>query len=475
MPFVPVVNDQPTNTPDYQGGNVPAMPDNGSARQLQQNGAELENQGLRQMNRAQVLQQHIQGQMDDANVNAAETKLIAAATDALHGENGYMNKQGADALNSIDSYKQALAKAKKDIQESLGNDVQKQMFDMRAQRHLVTIGGQMAVHQAQQRKEYTYGEQVAAVDTAVTMTQQAEIGSKDHELYSATAVKRTQDALAIRGIPADSEEAKKAVRDVTTRITSGDISRLMTDNKYTEAKTLLSEQIKAGNVEPEAAKQLRATIESNVERVENINTADKIFASRKGLDATDLEDMLGKVDSQVKDPEQRKQVRSLVAQQYSQAHAIEQAKYADNYSAVVEYKYSHHGSLKGVDPVQWGMLDSKDRYELSKPPAVETDINTLYSFITKPDTLTVDNVKTAWGKGLLSKESFISLTEHAMMLGKDKSYVQEAGDINGRIDYFANQAGIPVFSTGKDEAQKGQEAIDEVPYSERHRQGQAAE
>jgi hypothetical protein len=389
------------------------------------------------MSRAQLAQQHIQGQMDDANVNAAETKLIAAATDALHGENGYMNKQGADALNSIDSYKQALAKAKKDIaglarQRCTETDVRHARAtasgDHRrsdggtpsaaAQRvHLRRTGGRSRYrcHDDAASGDREQGPRVVPCDRS-----QAHTGRSGY----------SRD-------PRDSEEAKKAVRDVTTRITSGDISRLMTDNKYTEAKTLLSEQIKAGNVEPEAAKQLRATIESNVERVENINTADKIFASRKGLDATDLEDMLGKVDSQVKDPEQRKQVRSQVWRSSTPRLTPSSRQSMPTITAVVEYKYSHHGSLKGVDPVQWGMLDSKDRYELSKPPAVETDINTLYSFITKPDTLTVDNVKTAWGKGLLSKESFISLTEHAMMLGKDKSYVQEAGDINGRIDYFA--------------------------------------
>jgi cell fate (sporulation/competence/biofilm development) regulator YmcA (YheA/YmcA/DUF963 family) len=448
MPIVPIVNPDASSTPEVQGTGVAPM-HNYAPQQLEQLGQQAEGAGLKQMHVGAQIANRIQEQMDDANVNAAEAKFIQASTDILHGDKGYMNTQGADAINNFDGAQQALAKAKKDVEDSLGNDVQKHNFTLKAQRHLVTFGGQMGAHKAQQRKEYTYNEAVSGVESMRTMREQSEIGSTDHSMYTSAAVARMGEALKARGIAEGSDQWKKAERDVRTQLVGDDVTRLMTDNKYEEAKTLLSDQVKAGNVDPDAANKMRATIQSNVERVEVINTADKIFASRDGLEAKDLETLLGKVD-EIKDPEQRQHVRSQVMSQFSQARSIDQQKYADNYSKAVDYKYSHHGSLRGMPPEVWGALDAKDRFELSKPPAIETDINTLYGFVTKPDTLTVDNVKAAWSKGLLSKESFISLTEHAMNLGKDKTYVQEAGEINNRIDYFANPEGVKTVGTMND-------------------------
>jgi hypothetical protein len=423
---------------------------NAAPEQVQEMGAAMSRAGLTAYSKGQQIQMRIQEQVDDANVKAAETKFIKTATDTLHGENGYLNKQGVDALNGYDGAAESLAKSKQEILDSLGNDVQKHIFQQVAQRHLVTFGAQMAEHRATQRTQYTANEAINRADSMRSMAQNVDVGSKAQSVYIEAGVAELGNALSTKGIKADSEQYAKAVRDYRTQVTQDNVNRLIVAGSYADAKTLLGEQMQAGNVDPDAADRMRATIQSNVERVEVSNKADEIFSPYKGkqLQATDLESMLKEVES-IKNPEQRRQVESLVKGQFSEQHAIQQQKYRDNLDYVVNYKYSHNGSLKGIDPVRWGALDSKDRYELTRPPATETNLDTWFNFVTKPETLTTNNVKAAFMRGLLSKGDFRALTERAATMENKPDYVQDANAINLRIDYFASQFGMNVYGAFK--------------------------
>jgi hypothetical protein len=447
MPIVPVVDQNTPGNPAVQAPTVAPMR-NYAPQQIEQLGQATEQAGLASMRTNQAIGERIQEQMDDANVKAAESKFIQSATDILHGDKGYMNQRGADAINGFDPSSQALIKAKKDVLDSLGNEVQKYIFNQWSQQHLATFGAQMSQHRAQQRVEYTSAQALARADSMRSMAQNSEIGSKDQNVSIETGVSEIKNALSLKGIPADSEEAKKYERAFRSQITQDNVSRLMEDGKYEDASKLLSEQMKAGNVEGDTGDRLRRAIRSNLQRTENIEATDKIFQPYVGkeLKATDLEAMLAKVN-EITNPEQRVQVDSMVKSKFSEQHSIQQQKYRDNLNDVVNFKYGNNGSLKGVDPVKWGALDAKDQYELSKPEAVETDLNTWYGFITKPDTLTLPNVNNAYARGLLSKGDFKGFTERAMEVSKKNDYVQEANDINGRIDYFANQAGLKIYGT----------------------------
>jgi hypothetical protein len=444
MPIVPVVDQNMNSTPAVQAPSVSPMQDY-SAEQTQRTGATIQRAGEQALRTGQ----HIQEQLDDANVKAAESKFIETATDVLHGDNGYMNKLGADAINGYDSAAEALVKAKKELNDSLGNDVQKLMFNRVTQQHLVTLGDQMHQHRAIQRREYSAAQSAARADSMRAMAQVAEIGSADQNKFVETGVRAALEALSFRGIPADSDEAKKAERLFRSQITQDNVSRLMEDGKYTEASALLNEQMKSGNVEADTGDRLRRAIRANEQRTQNIETTDKLFAplQNKDLRATDLEDVLQKAEA-IKNPEQREQVQSMLKAKFAEQHSIQQQKYRDNLNDVVNELASNGGNVRKVDPVKWGMLQPKDQADLMpKPKPPETDLNTWYGFVTKPDSLTQNNVNEAFAKGLLSKADFKNFTELVQKKASKPEYVQEASGINERIDYFANQAGLVVYGT----------------------------
>lgn len=458
MPIVPVVTQTPTNTPDVQGPPVAPMR-NSAPEQIEQTGATLQQAGLREMSAGQSVALRIQEQMDDANVKAAESKFIQSAVDTLHGDNGYMNKQGADAINGYDDATQAIVQAKKDVLDSLGNNVQKTMFNQVAQQHLVTLGAQMSEHRAQQRIEYTSTQAASRADSMRAMAQNSDIGSDDQNKFIETGVSEIQNAMQIRGIPADSDQAQKAERAFRSQITQDNVSRLMEDGKFEDANKLLSEQMQAGNVEGDTGDRLRRAIRGNLIRTENIQSADNIFAPYDGkqLRATDLGAMLTKAGD-IKNPEQQKAVQDLVRSKFNEVHTLQAQEYRDNLNDVVNYKAAN-GTLKGVDPTKWGQLDAADQADLMKPPAQETDLQTWYNFATQPDSLTLDNVKQAFNTGKLTKGDFKFFTERAMAAQKQNDYTQEASDVNGRINYFANQAGMNVYGSvnGSTQAQTPQD------------------
>lgn len=441
MPIVPVVNQDPTSTPGVQAPNVAPM-QNYTPEQLQRTGSTMENAGVREMSTGQSVALRIQEQLDDANVKGAESKFIQSATDILHGDDGYMNKQGVDALNGYDQASQDLVKAKKDVLDSLGNDIQKHMFDRVSQQHLVTIGGQMSMHRAQQRIEYTATQAASRADSMRSMAQNSDIGSEDQNRYIETGAQEVKNALAIRGVPADSDEAQKADRNYRSQITQDNVSRLMEDGKYEDANTLLTAEMKAGNVEGDTGDRLRRAIRGNLQRTENIKAADDIFTpyQDKQLKAADLPVMLedaGKIEN----PEQREHVQDLVRAKFNEVRTNQMQQYRDSLNDVVNYKAAN-GSLRGVDPVKWGQLDAADQADLQKAPAQQTDLDTWLTFITHPETLTTANVQDAYARGLLAKGELKSLTEKAMTIEKKPEYVQEAGGISERIKYFANMNGL---------------------------------
>jgi hypothetical protein len=327
----------------------------------------------------------------------------------------------------------SIVQAKQKALEGLDNDVQRSIFNQVSQRHLVAFGSQISQHQAQQRKQYGITESAARADSMRTMAQNVDVGSQDQLTYIEAGVNEAKSAMAAKGFPADSDETQKAVRAYRTEIVKDNVNRLMVSGQYEDAKSLLGDQMKAGNVDPDEADHLRASIDTNVKRVETDTQADNIFAARKGVTADDLEAALAKTDS-ITDPEMRKDVRSQVTQQFSQARAIQREKYSETLDNVVNYKAAHNGSLRGVDPKLWGSLDAKDRAELSKPPATENNVDVVADFILHPEKLSTAAVQQAWGRGQLAKGTYLDLLEQATKIQNKPEQVRSVELDNQQLD-----------------------------------------
>jgi hypothetical protein len=95
MPFVPQVNQTPSNTPQVGGPAVAPMR-NFAPEQIQETGQAVSNAGSLALKAGQSIGMRVQEQVDDAKVKSAETQFIQSATESL---DGYLNTSNADALS----------------------------------------------------------------------------------------------------------------------------------------------------------------------------------------------------------------------------------------------------------------------------------------------------------------------------------------------------------------------------------------
>jgi hypothetical protein len=133
-----------------------------------------------------------------------------------------------------------------------------------------------------------------------------------------------------------------------------------------------------------------------------------------------------------------------VLKQYNIAKDVETQKYTQVRNAAVDWKYAH-GSLNGLDANVMASLKPEDRFNLSKPIEADTDPYTMTNFITNPDQLTVDNIKTAFAQGKLSNGAYYELLQRAMTLDNKPDKVQEATMDTKRVEYLADQAGLNAY------------------------------
>jgi hypothetical protein len=152
---------------------------------------------------------------------------------------------------------------------------------------------------------------------------------------------------------------------------------------------------------------------------------------------------------------QKADTENSLLRQYNLANDVKNQKYNQVKSSAVDYYYSHGGTLDGAPTAMTSQLKPEDLHNLSKPIPVETDPETMTSFILNPKTITADNVKAAFANGQLSKESYISLLTESQKIENKPEKVIAATLEADRLKHWADQAGIPsIYATQSPEQKR---------------------
>lgn len=153
------------------------------------------------------------------------------------------------------------------------------------------------------------------------------------------------------------------------------------------------------------------------------------------------------------DPFQQKRTITYMESQHSHERAIQEQEYQDVKQKAVDFYYQNR-SLNGLPAAIKTQLRPEDVFRMSRPPATETDPETMTGFILDPRTVTVPNVKNAFADGKLSDSAYFSLLSDATAMGSDKGKLLDATVEADRLQYFADQAGIPNIYKQKTEQDK---------------------
>lgn len=275
--FVPAVTQTPSGDRPV---SAPAVePErNYAPQQIEQMGNAMSRAGAVALQTGQSISDRVFDQINDARTKQAETVFLQQSMDILHNpKSGYLNTKGATAQDQYDAATQALAKAKQSAEDSLTNPVQKFMFRQAATQHMVSFGTAMADHRFQQVSQYSAKEADDRADNYVLMAANAyqtrnlvDAEGKptgDFVKYANAAIAEAQNAAQVGlGAAPDSAAAKALVREKTTAIAQGVITRLMDNHAFSEAKTFYDDQLAKGNIDERQAEALGNAIKSNLDR-----------------------------------------------------------------------------------------------------------------------------------------------------------------------------------------------------------------
>lgn len=158
MPTVPMdpsvaLNANPMGrfaAPDVAAPGVQQAPDY-TGKQLEQAGAAAVNAGSAFVRIAERIQDDIDDTITKQADNVVAEKIRSAQTK-------YLSTKGQDAVNGLDAVEEEIAKAIKDTEDGLENDMQRKMFGQVAQRRLLAARAEMGAHQLKALKEWKFNE-----------------------------------------------------------------------------------------------------------------------------------------------------------------------------------------------------------------------------------------------------------------------------------------------------------------------------
>lgn len=248
-----------TFAPNVNQGEMPLTPAaaptvrpmrNAAPGLLQQTGQALSQAGETAERIGNTIGDRVQETMDDASVRNAQTAFLGAANDIA---TRYTHSLGMDAINGYGSAAQALDKAAQDATSSLPNPIQKHMFAQLVMPRLAEFGKQLSDHQFQQHIQY--GTQ-AANDSADSLVQQAASSYSDWQRpdgnfarNKAMAMHEAQEAALLLGQPTDSPQSQALVKQKTTALAQGVLTRMTDKEQWPEAEQYLAAANARGEID----------------------------------------------------------------------------------------------------------------------------------------------------------------------------------------------------------------------------------
>ena len=228
--------------------------------------------------------------INSARAKQADTQFLDAANEILRGQNGYMYSRGQDAEAQFQAAQDALAERAQAIQDSLDNNVQRQMFQQATARNLSNFRTQMYGHRNEQvikwnatesaaRSERYQGEAVNEYRSRGDNT----VDRNNNPLGKfASNVKNAMDervrSMRLAGFPEDSDAMRAAKAEVMDNIAKGVVGRLIQDDDFAGGIRYVDgirEQMS-----PAAYEQLRNTLVVNQERQAGLEMAESAVAGR---------------------------------------------------------------------------------------------------------------------------------------------------------------------------------------------------
>lgn len=345
--------------PEYK--NVPAA-------QMQQTGEAMMKAGVV----IHRVVQDINDNIDTANAQAAHNKLMAAGNTVLNDpENGFVFKTGKNAVDARSGALTSLQDARKEISQTLTNDMQRFLFNRAADATMQSWQGKIDVHTGQQTKIWRIGEATAGMDNHRQLAS-ADIDNfgkpgSDFQKHKDATIALAEQVADLQGF--DKEQRDKLVTAETTKLHADGINLLLTDtNKAGMALDYFRQHEK--EIAVDQRDNLKAKIEDKVAFVKGSGLGSKIYSDLAPKDINESiksaeSKMLAEIDKSGADEHTKNYAKKAVKDQVEQYNDMKRgnAENAGNdlYGYMNSKGATYGTSINMVN--QWekaGKIDHKD-------------------------------------------------------------------------------------------------------------------
>lgn len=204
----------------------------------------------------------VQDEINDAKTKEADTLFADQVRQRLYNtESGYLNSRGKDAVDTQQSALDDIAQARKDTEQFLENDLQRQMFKATADRRMLAARTEMDRHAFEQLKVYNVAESKARIDNllqdATVNAQSWAVDGSQYQMFSKAMRAEVADLARISGVQPGTAQYDQLMRGATTKLHETVISKFISE----EQPKMASAYLKAHKAEIDA------------EKLDNITTA----------------------------------------------------------------------------------------------------------------------------------------------------------------------------------------------------------
>lgn len=229
----------------------------------------------------------IRDSIDEAAAKDADVQFLQASQNVLHGQNGYLNTRGKDAVDGFQQANESLSAAANATLDGLQNDTQKKMFTQVAARNMIAFKGQMMEHHNRESISYATSASEARISSYVPLAVNASKSRNEVDpdgnpvgafnTYVGVVMSEVRNIGKLQGYEIDSPQMKELETKAWGQITTGVVERLSLNGDYKSALDYVNEQNKAGRLDERTAETLLSHATSNRKRQMSIEYADNVI------------------------------------------------------------------------------------------------------------------------------------------------------------------------------------------------------
>ena len=232
--FLPRVAEQPMQTPNLQAPQVrPAQ--NLAGAQLQNLGEAVQQAGTSGM----AIASHLQDLRDEARALEADTLFADKISQTMRGDNGYLFSVGKEADDRREETLKSIDDAHRELEKTLQNPFQRQLFGASAQQHRAAAYGQIQEHAAKELRTYAAAEATTRLGQLQNNAVDYANGDEPSPAYvAATIDQANQIADFYKWLP-DSAQRKALKEKAVAGIHVGMMKSMMAEGRSDDARSYL--------------------------------------------------------------------------------------------------------------------------------------------------------------------------------------------------------------------------------------------